>query len=480
MLLAIDLSRVGERDTPGFAVNNGEVHEPVQGCQDRGMSDPSEPPAAGRDDGADADAKLSDTQELRLEPVQFIARTDAVMRLGSLMLGAGASAARVRDSMERAAHAIGIDELHTRIGMTDIVATTGRGQMFRTRVAEIRRAAVDADRLTALKRLTNRLHAGLTPAALQRELDAVEAKPRRFPDSVRVLGAALACAAFALLNNGGWQEFAAVGVAAGIGQLVRIRLARLRTNEFLVVFLAAMAALLVYLGVAALLAAVGVPGGQHDAAVTSAVLFLVPGFPLVTGALDLARLDLNAGIARVAYATLILLATGTAVWGVATVFHATVTQTASPLFDEPLLSVVRLLAGFVGVLGFAVLFDTPPAIALTAAALGAVANTGRLAMVDADVTPPLAAVAAALAVGLGAYLFGDRLRAARVTLTVPAVLIMVPGAAAYRAITGVISGDTLAAIQNGFTAVFVVVALAIGLTVARVLTEREWSRPTRG
>jgi hypothetical protein len=36
--------------------------------------------------------------------------------------------------MERAAHAVGIDELHTRVGMTDIVATTSRGQMFRTRV----------------------------------------------------------------------------------------------------------------------------------------------------------------------------------------------------------------------------------------------------------------------------------------------------------------------------------------------------------
>ena len=212
---------------------------------------------------------------------------------------------------------------------------------------------------------------------------------------------------------------------------------------------------------------------------TSAALFLVPGFPLVTGALDLARLDLNAGIARVVYATLILFATGTAVWGVATVFQATVTQTTGPLLDEPLLSVMRLLAGFVGVLGFAVLFDTPPAIALTAAALGAVANAGRLALVDGGLTPPIAAAAAALVVGLGAALVGPRLRAARVTITVPAVLIMVPGAAAYRAITGVIAGDTLTAIQNGFTTVFVVVALAIGLTVARIVTEREWSLPAR-
>lgn len=419
----------------------------------------------------------SATGELRLEPVQFIARTDAVMRLGAMMLGAGGSSARVRDSMERAAHALGIEELHTRVGMTDIVATASRGPLFRTRVAEIRRPAIDADRLTEIKRLTSSLRPGTSAPQLQRDLDAIAARPRRYPDILRVLGAAFACAAFALLGNGGWQEFLAVGIAAGAGQFVRMRLARLRTNDFLVVFVAAGTSLLVYLGATALLAALGAPGAQHDAAMTSAVLYLVPGFPLVTGALDLARLDLNAGIARVVYATLLLLATGTAVWGVAALFHATVSLTASPVFDEPALSVVRLAAGFVGVLGFALLFDTPPAIALTAAALGAIANVGRLALVDAGATPPLAAAVAAFAVGAGAFLFGDRLRAARVTLTVPAVLIMVPGAAAYRAITGVIAGDTLAAIQSGLTAVFVVVALAIGLTVARVLTEREWTRP---
>ncbi|KXZ57119.1 Inner membrane protein YjjP [Microbacterium laevaniformans] len=419
------------------------------------------------------------TQELALEPVQFIARTDAVLRLGSLMLGAGASSARVRDSMVRAAEAVGIDDVHCRVGMTDIVLTAGRGQMFRTRVAEVPRPTVDADRMTALKRLTARLQPGTTPAHLQGELREVERMPRRYSDLTRVLAAALACAAFALLNNGGWQEFVAVGIAAAAGQWVRMLIHRLRTNEFLLVFASAMTALLVYLAAAQVFVALGVPGGQHDAALTSAVLYLVPGFPLVTGALDLARLDLNAGIARVTYAVLVLLATGTAVWGVATVFDATVTQVAAPEFAEPFLSLVRLAAGFVGVLGFALLFGTPWAIALTASSLGAVANVGRLALVDAHVNPAVAAAAAALAVGLGAYLFGDRLRAARVTLTVPAVLIMVPGAAAYRSIAGVIGGDTVAAIQNATTAVFVVVALAIGLTVARVLTEREWSRPAR-
>jgi len=431
------------------------------------------------DQPGDFDTDPSHTQELRLEPVQFIARTDAVMRLGALMLAAGASAARVRDSMLRAARSVGIDVLHTRIGMTDLVATAARGQMFRTRVAEVPRPGVDANRLTLLKRLTNELAPGMTAAHLQRQLDRAEAAPRPYADPLRVLAAALACAAFALLNNGGLQECIAVAIAAGLGQWVRMLLAKVHFNEFMLVFVSAVVALLTYLATTGLFALAGAPGSQHDAALTSAVLYLVPGFPLVTGALDLARRDLNAGIARVVYAVLVLLTTGTAVWAIAAAFGSIVTQTASPAFDEPVLSLVRLVAGFVGVLGFAVLFSTPIQIALVAATLGAVANVGRLAMVDAQVMPAVAAVVAAIAVGFGAYAVSERMRAARVTLTVPAVLIMVPGASSYRSIAGVIDGDTLSAIQNGVQAVSVVVALAIGLTVARVLTEREWASPTR-
>lgn len=200
------------------------------------------------------------TAELRLEPVGFIARTDAVLRLGALMLGAGASSARVSDSMARAARAVGIEELHSRVGMKDIVSTASRGQMFRTRVAEIRTPAVDADRLTALKRLTNDLRPGMTAAAVQERLDGIERMPRRYSSVLRVVAAALACAAFALLNNGGWQEFVAVGIAAGTGQAVRMTIHRLRINEFLVVFASAITALLVYLLVAQLFTLLGLPG----------------------------------------------------------------------------------------------------------------------------------------------------------------------------------------------------------------------------
>jgi hypothetical protein len=118
------------------------------------------------------------TQELALEPVQFIARTDAVLRLGSLM-GAGASSARVRDSMVRAADAVGIDDVHCRVGMTDIAHRRARSDV-RTRVAEVlvRPSTPTAD---GAETPDGASAAGHDPAQLQGELREVERMPRRYP-----------------------------------------------------------------------------------------------------------------------------------------------------------------------------------------------------------------------------------------------------------------------------------------------------------
>lgn len=418
------------------------------------------------------------TAELHLEPVRFIARTDAVLRLGTLMLGAGASSARVRDTMDRTARALGLERLESRVGMTDIVITAQRGQLFRTRVAEVRHPIVNSERIAEVMHLSHRVSDGVEVADLQRELDRIERMPRRYPTVLRVAAAASACAAFAFLNNGGWAECISVFLAVAAGQFVRMRGARLQVNEFLLVFLSAATSLLGFLAISHLIELLGAPSPQYGAALTSSVLYLVPGFPLVTGALDLARLDLNAGVNRIVYACLVLLSTGCAVWAVAAIFDTSAIDTATAQLAEPLLSAGRLVAGFVGVLGFALLFSTPWRTAIAAATIGTVANVGRLLMIDLGVMAPVAAAAAGLAVGFGAFAIAQAVRAPRITLTVPAVLIMVPGAAAYRAIAGTIDGDTLSAVQNGVTAVFVVVALAVGLTVARVVTEREWLRPS--
>jgi uncharacterized membrane protein YjjB (DUF3815 family) len=56
---------------------------------------------------------------------------------------------------------------------------------------------------------------------------------------------------------------------------------------------------------------------------------------------------------------------------------------------------------------------------------------------------------------------------------------MVPGAAAYRALIGFSEGNSQALLTNSSAAIFTLVGMAIGLSAARVLTERSWALDKR-
>ena len=114
-------------------------------------------------------------------------------------------------------------------------------------------------------------------------------------------------------------------------------------------------------------------------------------------------------------------------------------------------------------------------MALAAALIGMVANVLRLQLADAGVAMQGATMIAALVVGLLAAFAAPRLRIPRITVSVPAVVIMVPGAAVYRAVVGLNNGDLEQAVTSGVQAVFVVVCIAIGLAGARVLTDKAWA-----
>lgn len=74
-------------------------------------------------------------------------------------------------------------------------------------------------------------------------------------------------------------------------------------------------------------------------------------------------------------------------------------------------------------------------MAATAALIGAIANTLRLELVDLTSMPaPAAAFAGALTAGLLASIIKKNNGYPRISLTVPSIVIMVPGLYLYRAI----------------------------------------------
>jgi uncharacterized membrane protein YjjB (DUF3815 family) len=172
---------------------------------------------------------------------------------------------------------------------------------------------------------------------------------------------------------------------------------------------------------------------------------------------------------------MILTSAALAVWGVSIAVGLSPDPEAGPPIDPGLLIALRMLASFVGVLGFALMFNSPWRMALGAALVGMVANTGRLYLTDTDLAPQAAAAGAALLVGLLAAVIAPRLGVPRITVSVPAVVIMVPGVSAYRAVFYISNGDTTQALAYGVQAGLVVVALSVGLAVARMLSDREWA-----
>ena len=401
---------------------------------------------------------------------------DAV-RLGLLMVAAGTGGYRVIRAMKRAARAMGFDRLDAEISITSVVCTFHRGVSFRTVVATQPAPAVDASRIEALEHLTHHLPNRMSANALTMCLDdIVHSVTHRWSRPVLMVAAGAACAAFALLNYFPAEGAAAVAVAAACGQLVRMILASRHLNQLGVVAVAAATSCLVFYLLNWALPLTHLPDDARAfaAGYIAAVLYLIPGFPLFSSMLDLSRFDITAGLTRLCYAMAVITA---ATMSVALVSAMT---GLSPLsIDAPTPTarwyLLAAVASFVGVGGFALLFNSSRRMVLFAASIGVVANMVRLVMIDAGVQPQYAAYTGGVVVGLLGAVITARTTLPRITMTVPASVIMIPGTAMYRAVHFLNSGDIDQALSNAATAGLIIVWISAGLVTARILTDRDWA-----
>jgi len=402
---------------------------------------------------------------------------DAVLRLGLLMVAAGTGGYRVIRAMKRAARAMGFDRLDAEISITSVVCTFHRGVSFRTVVATQPAPAVDASRIEALEHLTHHLPNRMSANALTMCLDdIVHSVTHRWSRPVLMVAAGAACAAFALLNYFPAEGAAAVAVAAACGQLVRMILASRHLNQLGVVAVAAATSCLVFYLLNWALPLTHLPDDARAfaAGYIAAVLYLIPGFPLFSSMLDLSRFDITAGLTRLCYAMAVITA---ATMSVALVSAMT---GLSPLsIDAPTPTarwyLLAAVASFVGVGGFALLFNSSRRMVLFAASIGMVANMVRLVMIDAGVQPQYAAYTGGVVVGLLGAVITVRTTLPRITMTVPASVIMIPGTAMYRAVHFLNSGDIDQALSNAATAGLIIVWISAGLVTARILTDRDWA-----
>ncbi|MDN4472710.1 threonine/serine ThrE exporter family protein [Demequina zhanjiangensis] len=414
-------------------------------------------------------------QEQQIDSVELGRRSGAIMRTGLLMLESGTASYRVKQAMQAVGRSLGVEQVHEQVTLTEITLTARVGHRFRTEVAELRKAGVNADRIAALDRFRRTLPETTTPGDIHRALDAIERKPAPYKPLFNAAAAGAACAGFAALNHAHVIEIATVFVAAGAGQYLRRHLAHKGFNALGTTMIAAFLATGLYLGVLGLIGLVG-PGLEvHASGYISSVLFLLPGFALITGTLDMAKLDFSAGLSRVAFGLMIVMGAGVAVWALSLMSSLDTSQREVTL-DLWVQVLIWAVGSFVGVAGFALMFSSPWRMALTAAWIGMIAYVARnLLQHFFDLPIQMATAIACIIIGILAATMARGGRWPVITLQVPAALVQIPGVPAHEAIVSLNEANYIEA-TSGLLQVFLAgIAILVGLVIGKLITDREWS-----
>lgn len=402
-------------------------------------------------------------------------KASIIGRVGIMLLSCGTGAWRVRSSMNALAEAMGIT-CTADIGLMSIEYTCFDGEEGFTQSLCLTNTGVNTSKLNRLENFIRDFEVEgkhMSGEQLHSFLDNIEKIHGLYSPIALGFAAALACGGFTFLLGGGPIEMLCAFIGAGIGNFIRCKLSKYHFTLFLCIVSSVSAACLVYAGVlkiAELLLGISI---QHEAGYICAMLFIIPGFPFITSGIDLAKLDMRSGIERLNYALIIILVATMTAWIMALLLHlqpVDFMKISLPVWGWVLF---RILASFCGVFGFSIMFNSPVRLAEVAAAIGAIANTLRLELVDIAKFPPAAAAfIGALTAGILASLIKNKVGYPRISVTVPSIVIMVPGLYLYKGFYN-LGMMSLAVSASWFaSAILIIAALPLGLIFARILTDK--------
>lgn len=405
-----------------------------------------------------------------------IRRLQELLRFGGLMLSAGETAFRVRRSMGAIACGLGFESLSVQLGARNLVVTGSRNGETATLVRDVGIPSVNTERIGALEALARCIPLEMTAHEFATQLASIENAPPRYSISQTAAAVGAACGAFAFLNGASWVEIAACSIAGGVGQGLKSFLIRRRFNQYAVTALCAMVASALYCVASALAHGAGFGGPRSSVSLVSSVLFLIPGFPLVTALLDQLQHETAAAVSRLAHAIMFVLTAAMGLSVVIALVGFSIETSPQHMFAKPLMIVGWAVASFCGGCGLAIVYNGTWRNVLYVGVIAVIGNEVHLLLHDGGVPLPLATFLGALAVGLTASIAGRWIKEARVALTVPAVVMMVPGLYALETLVYFDRGEILQGLSAAVLVGFVVGSIAFGLAAARFISQPEWLR----
>ena len=399
-----------------------------------------------------------------------------LLRFGSLMLSAGETAFRARRSMGVIASGLGFEWVSVQLGARNLVASGCRNGETATLVRDVEIPSVNTERIGALEALARTVPLDMNSREFAAKLATMETAPPRYPIAQTSMAVGAACGAFAFLNGESWVGVAACSIGGVVGQGLKSFLIRRRFNQYAVTVLCAVVASALYCVAAALAHGAGFGVGRSNVGLVSSVLFLIPGFPLVTALLDQLQHETAAALSRLAHAMMFVLTAAVGLSVVIALVGFSIEMSPPHMLAKPLTIFWWAVASFCGGSGLAILYNGTWRNVLCVGVIAVIGNELHLLLHNGGVPLPLATFLGALAVGLSASIAGRWIKEARVALTVPAVVMMVPGLSALETLVYFDRGEILKGLSAGVLVGFVVGSIAFGLAAARFISQPEWLR----
>lgn len=405
----------------------------------------------------------------------LIEKASVIGRVGLIMLSCGTGAWRVRTSMNKLSRELGVT-CTVDVGLMSIEFNCFDGNDCVSQSLSIANTGVNTSKLYRMEQFVDSFpdeEAHLTGEEIHKRLDEIEHIHTLYSPAKLGLAAALACGAFTFLLGGGPVEMLFAFIAAGVGNVIRTKLIKHHYTLFLNIAASISAACLIYAILLKLAIVLFNIPSVHEAGYICSMLFIIPGFPFITSGIDLAKLDLRSGLERLTYSVIIVLVATMFAWIMALLLNLQPLDFTTLQIDSVTHLFLRLIASFCGVFGFSIMFNSSVPMAATAALIGAAANTLRLELVDFTSIPAApAAFIGALCAGLLSTIIKHNNGYPRISLTVPSIVIMVPGLYLYRAIYNFGIMSLTDAVSWFTSAVMIITALPLGLIFARILTDK--------
>jgi uncharacterized membrane protein YjjP (DUF1212 family) len=384
-----------------------------------------------------------------------------VMALGRALHRYGTPAHRLEESLVKVCQQLGIEaEVFT--SPTALIMSFGRPTELRTRMLRVDASVLDMGKLAEVDGLADAVIAhSITPEEGERRLEQIIAGKRRYGYGLSTLVHGVTAGGLAVFFGGGLHDVAA---AAGIGLTLGL-LAQLlqRSTDQARVFE------LVGAAFAAFAANVFSSVSTHITAslvTLAALVVLLPGMSLTVAMTELATRHLIAGTARLMSAVIVLLelVVGVALGdrlarAMVDVHHGT---------PHALPEYANWIALAASSIALAILVQAQVRAFGWIIAGCLVAYLGTL-LGARWLDDPLGVLVGAFALGVLSNLYARLLDRPSQVVSVPAMLILVPGGMGFRGMASLLNQDTLTGVETLFAMFIVAIAIVAGLLVANAV-----------